>query len=68
MTLYNGSDQIIDTPELRTSTRTLDLGSGFYITTNKEQTETFAVKVYNRSIRTGETPKGKVYQHIRSGL
>ena len=59
MTLYHGSDQIIETPELRTSTRTLDFGSGFYTTTNKEQAETFAVKVYNRSIRTGETPKGK---------
>ena len=59
MPLYHGSDQIIKTPELRTSTRTLDFGSGFYTTTNKEQAETFAVKVYNRSIRIGETPKGK---------
>ena len=59
MTLYHGSDQIIKAPELRTSTRTLDFGSGFYTTTNKEQAETFAVKVYYRSIRAGETPKGK---------
>ena len=59
MTIYHGSDQIIKTPELRTSTRTLDFGSGFYTTTNKEQAETFAIKVYNRSIRIGETPKGK---------
>ena len=59
MTLYHGSDQIIKSPELRSSARTLDFGSGFYTTTNKEQAEAFAVKVYNRSIRAGETPKGK---------
>jgi len=59
MTLYHGSDQIIKSPELRSSARTLDFGSGFYTTTNKEQAEVFAVKVYNRSIRAGETPKGK---------
>jgi len=59
MTLYHGSDQIIKSPELRSSARTLDFGAGFYTTTNKEQAETFAVKVYNRSIRAGETPDGK---------
>ena len=37
MTLYHGSDQIIKTPELRPSIRTLDFGPGFYTTPNKEQ-------------------------------
>jgi len=59
MTLYHGSDQIIKTPELRSPTRTLDFGAGFYTTTNKEQAVNFAVKVYTRSIREGNTPKGK---------
>jgi len=59
MTLYHGSDQIIKTPELRSSTRTLDFGAGFYTTSNKEQAVNFAVKVYNRSIREGNTPRGK---------
>ena len=59
MTLYHGSDQIIKAPELRSSTRTLDFGAGFYTTTNKEQAVNFAVKVYTRSIREGNTPKGK---------
>ena len=59
MTLYHGSDQIIKLPELRHSTRTLDFGSGFYTTTNKEQAIDFAIKVYNRSTRTGNTPQGK---------
>ena len=60
MTLYHGSDQIIKTPELRPSIRTLDFGPGFYTTTNKEQAVNFAVKVYNRSIRAGDNPKGKL--------
>jgi hypothetical protein len=59
MTLYHGSDQIIKTPELRSPARTLDFGAGFYTTTNKEQAINFAVKVYARSIREGNTPKGK---------
>jgi len=59
MTLYHGSKQIIKTPELRSSTRTLDFGAGFYTTTNKEQAVNFAVKVYTRSIREGNIPKGK---------
>jgi len=59
MTLYHGSDQIIKTPELRSPTRTLDFGAGFYTTTNKEQAVNFSVKVYTRSIREGNIPKGK---------
>jgi hypothetical protein len=59
MTLYHGSDQVIETPLLRPSTRTLDFGAGFYTTTNKEQAVNFAVKVYNRSIREGTTSGGK---------
>ena len=59
MTLYHGSDQIIKSPKLRPSIRTLDFGLGFYTTTNKEQSINFAIKVYNRSIRAGNLPEGK---------
>ena len=59
MTLYHGSDQIIKSPEFRPSIRTLDFGPGFSTTTNKEQAENFAIKVYDRSIRSGDTTKGK---------
>ena len=59
MTLYHGSDQIIKTPKIISSIRTLDFGPGFYTTTNKEQAVDFAIKVYERSIRSGNTPKGK---------
>ena len=60
MTLYHGSDQIIKTPELRPSIRTLDFGPGFYTTTNKEQAIDFAIKVYDRSIKMENTPQGKI--------
>jgi hypothetical protein len=59
MTLYHGSDQIIKTPKLQVATRTLDFGAGFYTTTSKEQAVNFALKVYIRSMREGNTPKGK---------
>ena len=58
MTLYHGSDQVIKTPELRPSIRTLDFGPGFYTTTNKEQAMDFALRVYARSIRMGNVPEG----------
>ena len=48
-----------DVTILRPSIRTLDFGPGFYTTTNKGQVANFAVKVYDRSIRAGDTPKGK---------
>jgi hypothetical protein len=67
MTLYHGSDQIIKIPELRPSTRTLDFGAGFYTTANKEQAVNFSVKVYNRSIREGTTPKGKFISIYEAG-
>jgi hypothetical protein len=48
MTLYHGSNQVVKTPELRSSIRTLDFGPGFYTTTNEEQAKDFARKVYKR--------------------
>ena len=56
MTLYHCSDQIIKTPEIRLSVRTLDFGQGFYTTTNKEQAVDFAIKVYDRIIRAVKIP------------
>ena len=59
MTIYHGSDQIIKTPELRNSIKTLDFGPGFYKTSNKEQAIDFSKKVYERTIRTGRKLGGK---------
>lgn len=39
MKLYHGSIEIVRTPEIRTSNRTLDYGYGFYATTSCEQAE-----------------------------
>lgn len=35
--LYHGSDSIIETPEIREANRTLDFGTGFYLTSSKSQ-------------------------------
>ena len=48
MILYHGSDVIVDKPKLIGAKRTLDFGSGFYTTTNKEQAISFALKVQER--------------------
>ena len=59
MTLYHGSDQIVEIPELWPSIRTLDFGPGFYTTTNQEQAINFAIKVHDRTIRAGDIHQGK---------
>jgi len=48
MKLYHGSNIIVETPKITNRHNTLDFGSGFYTTDNKEQAENFAVKVYKR--------------------
>lgn len=48
MILYHGSEVIVDKPKLIGRKRTLDFGSGFYTTTNKEQAISFALKVQER--------------------
>lgn len=34
MRLYHGSIEVVDKPEIRLSSRTLDYGNGFYTTTS----------------------------------
>ena len=53
MTLYHGSNVTVLNPAILPTIRTLDFGEGFYTTTNKEQAEIFAHKVFNRR-KTGE--------------
>lgn len=38
-TLYHGGAEIITTPEIRKPGRTLDFGSGFYLTSSRKQAE-----------------------------
>ncbi len=42
MIVYHGSDRIIQNPEIRFSKKRLDFGSGFYVTTVKEQATRWA--------------------------
>ena len=49
MIIYHGSDLVVERPILLAPKRTLDIGSGFYIITNKEQAISFARKVMIRN-------------------
>lgn len=48
MILYHGSNVIVNKPEIRSSNRFLDFGTGFYTTTNLNQAINFAHKVVKR--------------------
>ena len=48
MSLYHGSNVIVDQPKLIRQNRYLDFGFGFYTTTNREQAVNFAQKVTDR--------------------
>ena len=45
MILFHGSDKTVEKPNLNLSRKSLDFGSGFYTTANKEQAVNFARKV-----------------------
>ena len=48
MILYHGSNVAVESPKIIQSQRPLDFGGGFYTTTNKQQAEIFAQKVFAR--------------------
>lgn len=48
MIIYHGSNMIVNQPRIIEQNRFLDFGTGFYTTTNKSQTENFAIKVAKR--------------------
>ena len=59
MTLYHGSNEAVENPNLSLSRKNLDFGTGFYTTVNKEQAVDFARKV---AIRKGnKNPSVSVY-------
>lgn len=49
MKLYHGSDVIVDSPKIIKSNRPLDFGSGFYVTSSKNQAESRAKRVAVRN-------------------
>jgi hypothetical protein len=59
MTLYHGSNEAVESPNLSLSRKNLDFGPGFYTTMNKNQAVDFARKVV---IRKGQkNPSVSVY-------
>ena len=48
ITLYHGSDVVVEKPNFKWSRESLDFGSGFYTTVNKDQAASFAQKVMIR--------------------
>ena len=51
MILFHGSDKTVEKPNISLSRRSLDFGSGFYTTANKDQAVNFARKV---KVRKGQ--------------
>ena len=49
MTVFHGSDTIVDTPKILDAKRPLDFGSGFYVTTSEAQAKSWAIKVAYRN-------------------
>lgn len=49
MVVYHGSDTIVDIPSILEANRPLDFGGGFYVTSNKEQARSWAIKVAYRN-------------------
>ncbi|MCI8376186.1 MAG: DUF3990 domain-containing protein [Lachnospiraceae bacterium] len=60
MILYHGSNVIVDKPMLIRQNRTLDFGSGFYTTTNRNRAVSFAAKVTER--RESGSPHISIYE------
>jgi serine protease inhibitor len=59
MTLYHGSNIIVETPSLDFSRKTLDFGAGFYTTSSREQASQFTRIIMRR--RQGNTQWVSVY-------
>lgn len=49
MICYHGSDVIVSKPKILNSSRPLDFGGGFYVTSNKEQSKSWAKRVSLRN-------------------
>jgi hypothetical protein len=54
ITLYHGSVEIVERPEIRTPNRTLDFGQGFYLTSSEKQAEDWVCRrLEERMLSTG---------------
>ena len=53
--LYHGSLDIVTSPEIRESNRTLDYGVGFYLTSSSEQADAWVRRKLTKDIECGYT-------------
>ena len=53
MILYHGSIEIVENPEIRIPSRSLDYGSGFYTTTSFKQAEDWVKRKLNANTSIG---------------
>ena len=53
MILYHGSIEIVENPEIRIPSRSLDYGYGFYTTTSLKQAEDWVKRKLNANIQVG---------------
>lgn len=53
MILYHGSLEIVDQPEIREPSRTLDYGAGFYLTSSYDQAEKWVRNKFKGNLRRG---------------
>ena len=53
MILYHGSIEIVENPEIRIPSRSLDYGSGFYTTTSLKQAEDWVKRKLNANTQVG---------------
>jgi hypothetical protein len=60
MTIYHGSNTIVETPRFIDHNRFLDFGDGFYTTPNKDQAVKFAEIV---ALRSGGTGMVSIYEY-----
>ena len=51
MTVYHGSNVIVNYPDVEHSFRALDFGKGFYVTTVKEQAERGGRQIFTVQIK-----------------
>ncbi|MDR1389063.1 MAG: DUF3990 domain-containing protein [Treponema sp.] len=65
MTIYHGSNTIVEKPRLITHNRFLDFGNGFYTTPNKDQAVKFAEIV---ALRRGGTGMVSMYELHRKSV
>ena len=66
MLLYHGSNVEVNTPRLIIKSRGLDFGSGFYLTSNREQAEEFSEKVARRNNSNSKIVS--VFEYLETAL